>query len=111
MVSDATKVHPKTFQEVSTIKPLANHVLIVQIRAAERRVVVPEKFNDPRRSKQYYVLAVGPGRLLKNGQRLAPEVDVRDFVMFSGDFDHKELEDGRKLVNADQLIAKWSAQI
>jgi chaperonin GroES len=98
------------------IRPLGNHVLIGPIPPSEiiaqppqNRIIVPDSCEDPRKHKQFRVLAVGPGKLLKNGQRLAPEVAVGDYVMFSGDFDHKELEDGRKLVNADQLLAKWSA--
>jgi len=58
---------------------------------------------------QHYVLAVGPGRKLKNGCVLPPEVRVGDKCLCAVDglgVKHK-FDDGRVLVDADIIQMIW----
>lgn len=56
---------------------------------------------------RYRVLAVGPGRKLKDGSILPPEVQPGDHVLAPLYFDHVLMPDGTRVCDLTQLIAKW----
>lgn len=63
------------------IKPLGDNVLVKQIKADEVTsfgLVLPEK--DEKKAEAE-VIAVGPGKILKNGERGIMEVKVGDKVL------------------------------
>ncbi len=63
------------------IKPLGDNVLVKQIKADEVTsfgLVLPEK--DEKKAEAE-VIAVGPGKILKNGERGVMEVKVGDKVL------------------------------
>lgn len=63
------------------IKPLGDNVLVKQIKADEVTsfgLVLPDK--DEKKAEAE-VVAVGPGKVLKNGERSAMEVKVGDKVL------------------------------
>lgn len=66
------------------IKPLADRV-VVKPKASEEvtkgGIVLPDTAKD--KPQEGEVVAVGPGRLLDNGTRVAPEVKEKDIVVFS----------------------------
>ncbi|MFZ5823007.1 MAG: co-chaperone GroES [Bacillota bacterium] len=68
----------------SNIKPLADRVLVRPVEREERTkggIVLPDTAKEkPQLAK---VLAVGPGRLLENGQRQALELKEGDTILFS----------------------------
>ncbi|MCR4400341.1 MAG: co-chaperone GroES [Syntrophomonadaceae bacterium] len=67
------------------IKPLADRVVIKVIESTEERtksgIVLPDTAKE--KPQEGEVVAVGIGRLLDNGERVAPEVAVGDRVIYS----------------------------
>jgi chaperonin GroES len=66
------------------VKPLGDRVVVRRVEAEEKTpggIVLPDTAkNKPQRGK---VEAVGPGRMLKDGSRRAPQVKVGDTVLFT----------------------------
>jgi chaperonin GroES len=69
---------------MAKIKPLAGHVLIEPLREEKRKggIILPETV-EKERSEKGKVVAVGAGRLDKDGKRIAPEVKKGDVVIFT----------------------------
>ncbi|MCL1817086.1 MAG: co-chaperone GroES [Clostridiales bacterium] len=66
------------------IKPLGDRVLIKQIDSEEVTkggIVLPDTAKE--KPQEGEVLAVGPGKLLDNGERAPMEVQVGDRVLFA----------------------------
>lgn len=64
--------------------PLADRIVVKPIERQETTrggVVLPDTAKE--RPQEAEVVAVGAGRLLDNGQRIAPQVKVGDRVVFS----------------------------
>jgi chaperonin GroES len=67
------------------LKPLSNRVILEPVSAEEKTksgIIIPETVNQEK-PEQGKVLAAGPGKLLKNGQRSQMDVKVGDTVIFS----------------------------
>jgi chaperonin GroES len=66
-----------------SVRPLANRVLVKPLTETETKsgIVIPETVEKERPEKGE-VIAVGPGRLTKDGSRSQMEVKVGDKVMF-----------------------------
>lgn len=68
----------------SNVKPLADRILVRPVEREERTkggIVLPDTAKEkPQMGK---VLAVGSGRLLENGQRVALDVKPGDSVLYS----------------------------
>ncbi|GIW94351.1 MAG: 10 kDa chaperonin [Pirellulaceae bacterium] len=98
----------KSKQTKLRLEPLGDRVVIERDDTEERTaggIVLPdtakEKLNRGR------VLAVGPGKLLKNGERVPLQVKVGDHVLFSkyaGD-EFKVGEDEYVLVREEDILA------
>ena len=66
------------------LKPLGDRVVVKTITAEERTkggIVLPDTAKE--KPQEGEVIAVGPGRILDNGQRLVPEVKVGDRVIYA----------------------------
>ena len=66
------------------LKPLGDRVVVKAIEAEERTkggIILPDTAKD--KPQEGEVIAVGPGRVLDNGNRVAPEVKVGDRVIYS----------------------------
>ncbi|WP_069803287.1 co-chaperone GroES [Thermogemmatispora onikobensis] len=66
------------------VRPLADRVLVKPVTresVTKTGIVLPDTAKE--KPQQGLVLAVGPGKLLDNGQRVKPEVNVGDHVLFS----------------------------
>jgi len=66
------------------IKPLADRVVVKPSVAEEKTkggIVLPDTAKD--KPQEGTAVAVGPGKLLENGTRVAPEVKVGDTVVYS----------------------------
>jgi chaperonin GroES len=71
-------------KEVKDIKPLADRVLVEPTEKDETTasgIVLPETAKE--KPQEGLVLAVGPGRLLDNGERAPMEVKAKDRVLFA----------------------------
>ena len=67
------------------VRPLRDNVLIEPIKAEEQTksgIVLPDTA-DKERPEQGKIIAVGPGKTLENGQKVAPQVKVGDRVIFT----------------------------
>jgi chaperonin GroES len=66
------------------VKPLGDRIVVKRNEAEEKTsggIVLPDSAkNKPQRGK---VLAVGPGTLLKDGTRRAPQVKVGETILFT----------------------------
>jgi chaperonin GroES len=66
------------------VKPLSDRVVIKVLSGEEKTrggIVLPDTAKE--KPQEGEVIAVGPGRVLDNGQRLAPELKVGDRVIFA----------------------------
>ncbi len=91
------------------IRPLDDRVVVEPLAAEEKTaggIVLPENAKEkPQRGK---VVAVGPGKLLDNGERGAVSVNVGDEVIF-GKYGGTEIEiDGAevKILRENDILAK-----
>jgi chaperonin GroES len=91
------------------LRPLDDRVVIEQSQAEERTsggIVLPDTAKEkPQRGT---VLAIGPGKLLDNGQRGALSVVVGDEVIY-GKYSGSDIEvDGRdiKILRESDVLAK-----
>ncbi|HEY8347594.1 MAG TPA: co-chaperone GroES [Symbiobacteriaceae bacterium] len=92
----------------ANIKPLADRVLVRPQEREERTkggIVLPDTAKEkPQMGK---VLAVGPGRLLESGQRVAMEVKEGDTILFSKYAGTEIKVDGEELllINERDILA------
>jgi chaperonin GroES len=66
------------------VKPLADRVVVKVLSGEEKTrggIVLPDTAKE--KPQEGEVIAVGPGRVLDNGQRVAPEIKVGDRVIFA----------------------------
>ncbi len=66
------------------IKPLADRVVVKLVAREEKTaagIVLPDTAKE--KPQEAEVVAVGPGRMLDSGTRVAPEVQVGDKVVFA----------------------------
>lgn len=69
---------------MASLKPLGDRVIVKAVSDEEKTVagiILPETV-DKERPEKGEVIAVGPGKLLENGQRAPMNVTVGDIVMF-----------------------------
>lgn len=83
------------------IRPLSDHVVAKAI--SEEKIVAGIVLPDTAKDKlqRAEVVAVGSGRLLENGTRVALEVKVGDVILFQSDFGQKV-----RINDADYLLLR-----
>lgn len=89
------------------IKPLGDRVVLRQIESEETTkggLVLPDTAKE--KPQEGEVLAVGPGRVMDNGERAALEVKVGDRVIYSKYSGTEVKQDGETylIVNGDRDI-------
>ena len=91
------------------LKPLDDRVVVQPLEAEEKTaggIVLPDAAKEkPQRGK---VLAVGPGRLLDSGERVAVGVQVGDQVLF-GKYGGTDIEvegEDVKILRESDILAK-----
>ena len=90
-----------------SIKPLGDRVVLRQIESEETTkggLVLPDTAKE--KPQEGEVLAVGPGRVMDNGERAALEVKVGDRVIYSKYSGTEVKQDGETylIVNGDRDI-------
>ena len=85
------------------VKPLADRVLVKAISETETKsgIVIPETVEKERPEKGE-VVAVGPGKMLKTGERSAMGVKVGDKVVFKKYSPDEIKVDGKELLILDE---------
>jgi chaperonin GroES len=88
------------------IKLIGNRVLVEEApQAAKSAGGIHYSQHHRDDHSQFTVLAVGPGRRLKNGTVVKPEVERHQRVVAPLYRDHVQLEGGLRIVDASQIIA------
>jgi len=67
------------------LKPLSNKIILEAVSSEEKTksgIIIPDTVNQEK-PEQGKVLAVGPGKLLKDGKRSPMDIKVGDTVIFS----------------------------
>ena len=85
-----------------SIKPLSDHILLEPVREEKKRggIILPDTV-DKERPEKGKVIAVGPGKLDKDGKRVALEVKKGQVVLFK-----KYGPDEIKVNDKEYLIAR-----
>jgi chaperonin GroES len=92
------------------LKPIGDRVVVQRFEAQEKTaggILLPDTAkNKPQKGK---VLAVGPGRLGKDGKRGAPQVKVGDTVLFTNwagdEFKEKTTANNILLMREEDILA------
>jgi len=81
------------------LKPLADKIVVKPITQEETAsgIIIPETV-DKEKPEKGEVMAVGPGKLLENGQRSSLEVKTGDKVLFTKYSPHEVKVDGQELL-------------
>jgi chaperonin GroES len=69
---------------VIMLKPLADRVILKVLTGEEKTqggIVLPDTAKE--KPQEGEVIAVGPGKVMENGTRVAPEVKAGDIVVFA----------------------------
>lgn len=91
------------------IKPLGDHMLVKPIKEEEvtaSGIVLPDTV-DKEKKAEGTVVAVGPGKMLDNGQRSAMEIKAGDAILFKkwGGEDVEVNGEEHKIISADDVLA------
>lgn len=89
------------------IRPLTNHVIVRRLEQEEKSpggIIIPERHRQP--TLEGVVLAVGPGRIMGNGEREPMELKRGDHVMFGryGTHDREVKEKVDRKVGAKTIL-------
>ncbi|RLS34620.1 MAG: co-chaperone GroES [Planctomycetota bacterium] len=93
------------------IRPLDDRVVVTPVEAEERTsggIVLPDSAKE--KPQRGHVVALGPGKLLDNGQRAALSLAVGDEVIY-GKYSGSDIEvDGHevKILREGEILAKIS---
>jgi len=90
------------------LRPLDDHVVVKPLESADKTaggIILPETAKE--KSTKGEVIAVGLGRLLRNGKRLAMEVKVGDKIIYGqyGGTDVKLDGTEYKIVSENEILA------
>lgn len=91
------------------LKPLSNKIILEPVSSEEKTksgIIIPDTVNQEK-PEQGKVLAVGPGKLLKNGERSKMDVKVGDIVIFSKYSPSEIKADGKEylVVSEEDVLA------
>lgn len=91
-----------------SVRPLADRVLVKTVTETETAsgIVIPDTV-DKERPEKGEVIAVGPGKLMKDGSRSQMEVKVGDTVVFKK-YGPDEVKDGNEkllVIEESDIIA------
>ena len=92
-----------------SIKPLYDRILVKRIEEEEQTIggiIIPDTAKE--KPQEGEVIAVGAGRVLENGERQAPDVQVGDKILF-GKYSGSEVKYGDEeylIMREDDILAK-----
>jgi chaperonin GroES len=90
------------------VKPLQDRILIKRVQEEEKTkggIIIPEAAKE--KPAEGIIVAVGDGKILDNGQRVAPQVKVGDKILF-GKYSGTEIKvDGEEhlILREDDIFA------
>ncbi len=86
-----------------SLKPIGDHLIVKPVAKEEKSasgIIIPDTVNKER-PERGEIIAVGPGRMLENGQRSVVDVKVGDQVVFK-----KYAPDEVKIDGVEYLVIK-----
>jgi chaperonin GroES len=92
-----------------SITPLYDRILVKRIEEEEQKIggiIIPDTAKE--KPQEGEVIAVGSGRVLENGERQAPDVQVGDKILF-GKYSGTEVKYGDAeylIMREDDILAK-----
>ena len=92
-----------------SIKPLYDRILVKRIEEEEQKIggiIIPDTAKE--KPQEGEVIAVGAGRVLENGERQVPDVEVGDKILF-GKYSGSEVKYGDEeylIMREDDILAK-----
>ncbi|MBC8232211.1 co-chaperone GroES [bacterium] len=92
-----------------SITPLYDRILVKRIEEEEQKIggiIIPDTAKE--KPQEGEVIAVGAGRVLENGERQAPDVQVGDKILF-GKYSGTEVKYGDAeylIMREDDILAK-----
>lgn len=91
------------------IKPLGDHILVKPVKEEEvtaSGIVLPDTV-DKEKKAEGMVIAVGPGKLLKDGGRSQMEVKIGDKILYKkwGGDEVKVGDEEHKIISQDDVLA------
>jgi chaperonin GroES len=90
------------------LKPIGDRILVKRVESETKSaggIIIPETAKE--KPQEAEVIAVGDGRLLDNGERMAPPVQIGNRILFakySGD-EIKLDGDDHLIIRADEILA------
>lgn len=91
------------------IKPLGDRILVKPLEQEEEKVggiIIPDTAKE--KPQEGEVVAVGPGKLMENGERQAPSVAAGDKILY-GKYASTEIKYGGEeylIMREDDILAK-----
>lgn len=91
------------------IKPLYDRILVKRLEEEEQKIggiIIPDTAKE--KPQEGEVIAVGAGRVLENGERQVPDVQVGDKILF-GKYSGTEVKHGDEeylIMREDDILAK-----
>lgn len=92
-----------------SIKPLYDRILVKRLEEEEQKIggiIIPDTAKE--KPQEGEVIAVGAGRVLENGERQVPDVQVGDKILF-GKYSGTEVKHGDEeylIMREDDILAK-----
>jgi chaperonin GroES len=85
-------------ENIMNLQPLTDHILVKPLKKEEKSsIVLPESEKD-KKSERGEVVAIGPGRILDNGQKMEMNVKIGDKILFRQYAPDEIDEDGEKFL-------------
>jgi chaperonin GroES len=91
------------------IKPLYDRILVKRVEEEDQKIggiIIPDTAKE--KPQEGEVIAVGAGRVLENGERQTPDVNVGDKILF-GKYSGTEVKHGDEeylIMREDDILAK-----
>jgi chaperonin GroES len=91
------------------IKPLHDRILVKRVEEEEQKIggiIIPDTAKE--KPQEGEVIAVGAGKVLENGERQVPDVNVGDKILF-GKYSGTEVKYGDEeylIMREDDILAK-----
>lgn len=90
------------------LKPLSDHIIIEPLKEEKKRggIILPETV-EKERSEKGKIIAVGPGKMNKDGKRVPVEVKKGDVVLFTKYSPNEVKVDGKEylIIKEEDILA------
>jgi len=95
------------------LKPLGDHLILQPLSEEDRSGIALPESEKEKKSGKGEVIAVGPGRVLDNGNRLPMSIKVGDKIMYRS-YAGDEIKSGEKkylIISESDVLVKPRTQI